>query len=119
MHALPAFLALELAPLSALAQWPTVSARIEALAHAWQGNDTATSHDVATLRAWSRRWTTLHPSLASWYASHAHADERIAAALYHILEGRKAPANVVFAATYAYRDTVGREPAYLLVPHIP
>ena len=119
MHALPAFLALELAPLSALARWPTVAARIDALVAAWQGHDTATSTDIAALRAWSRRWTALHPSLARWYATHAHTDERIAAALYHILDGRKAPANVVFAATYAYRDTVGREPAYLLVPHIP
>ena len=113
-----ALLALELQPLAALAQWPAVAIELSALADALRGNEGIDAAQVFRLRLWSARWQRLHPRLREWYASSAHTDERIGAALYHILSGRRSRIGVVVAAKHAYRETTGRESHLDLVPHI-
>ena len=113
-----ALLALELQPLAVLAQWPTVAIELSALADALRGNEGISPEQVNRLRSWSHRWQRLHPRLREWYATYAHTDERIGAALYHILSGRRARIGVVIAAKHAYLDTTGREPHLDLVPYI-
>jgi hypothetical protein len=114
-----ALLALELQPLAALAQWPTVAVELSALADAFRGGTGATETQIRRLRAWSRRWSALHPSLSTWYATHAHTDSRVGAALFHILDAKRPRIGVRYAATYAYRDTTGRSPGIELIPFIP
>ena len=113
-----ALLALELQPLAALAQWPTVATELSALADALRGNEGISPEQVARLRLWSHRWQRLHPRLREWYASSAHADERTGAALYHILSGRRAHIGVIVAAKHAYHETTGRKSYLDLVPYI-
>ncbi len=113
-----ALLALELQPLAALAQWPTVAIELSALAEALRGNEGIDAAQVVRLRLWSHRWQRLHPRLREWYASSAHTDERIGAALFHILSGRRARIGVVIATKHAYRETTGRESYLDLVPYI-
>ena len=113
-----ALLALGLQPLAALARWTTVAIELSALTDALRGHEGISPEQVARLRLWSHRWQRLHPRLREWYASSAHTDERIGAALYHILSGRRARIGVVIAAKHAYLDTTSREPHLDLVPHI-
>jgi hypothetical protein len=113
-----ALLALELQPLAALARWDTVAVELSALADALRGNEGISPEQVVRLRLWSLRWQRLHPRLREWYASSAHTDERIGAALFHILSGRRARIGVVIAAKHAYIETTGRESHLDLVPHI-
>ncbi len=113
-----ALLALELQPLAALARWATVAIALSALADALRGNDGISPEQVVRLRLWSLRWQRLHPRLREWYASSAHTDERIGAALFHILSGRRARIGVVVAAKHAHHETTGRESHLDLVPHI-
>ena len=114
-----ALLALELQPLAALAQWPSVAIELSALADALRGNEGISPEQVVRLRLWSARWQRLHPRLREWYASSAHTDERIGAAPYHILSGRRARIGVVVAAKHAYRETTGRSPGLDLIPFVP
>lgn len=116
---LPAMLHLELAPLAALAQWPTVAVELAALADAFRGGDGATEAQIHRLRAWSRRWSSLHPGLRTWYATHAHTDSRVGAALYHLLNARRPRIGVRYAVAYAYRETTGRSPGLDLIPFVP
>jgi hypothetical protein len=113
-----ALLALGLQPLAALARWTTVAIELSALADALRGNEGISPEQVARLRLWSLRWQRLHPRLREWYASSAHIDERIGAALFHILSGRRARIGVIVAAKHAYHETTGRDPHIDLVPHI-
>jgi len=113
-----ALLALELQPLAALARWTTVTIELSALADALRGHEGIDAAQVVRLRLWSHRWQRLHPRLREWYASSAHADERIGAALFHILDGRRARIGAAIAAKHAYLDTTGRDPHLDLVPHI-
>ena len=113
-----ALLALELQSLAALARWATVAIELSALADALRGHEGISPEQVNRLRLWSHRWQRLHPRLREWYASSVHADERIGAALFHILSGRRARIGVVIAAKHAYLDTTGRDPHLDLVPHI-
>jgi hypothetical protein len=120
MHStLAAMLHLELAPLATLSAWPTVAIELAALADALRGSDGATEAQIHRLRAWSRRWSTLHPSLRTWYATHAHTDSRVGAALYHLLDARRPRIGVRYAVTYAYRETTGRSPGLDLIPFVP
>ena len=113
-----ALLALELQALAPLSAWPAVAIELSALADALRGHEGIDAAQVVRLRLWSNRWQRLHPRLREWYASSAHTDERIGAALYHILSGRRARIGVIVAAKHAYLDTTGRDPHLDLVPHI-
>ena len=113
-----ALLALGLQPLAALARWPAVAIELSALADALRGHEGISPEQVNRLRSWSLCWQRLHPRLREWYASSAHTDERIGAALYHILSGRRARIGVIVAAKHAHIDTTGRESHIDLVPHI-
>ena len=115
----PAMLYLELAPLAALSEWPTLAVELAALADALRGGEGTTEAQIQHLRAWSRRWRSIHPSLATWYSQHAHTDERIGAALYHVLSAKIPRIGVRYAASYAYRDTTGRSPSLDLIPFVP
>ena len=116
---LPAMLHLELAPLAALSAWPTLAVELAALTTALRGGEGTTEAQIQRLQAWSRRWSSLHPSLRAWYATHAHTDERIGAALYHVLSAKIPRIGVRYAATYAYRDTTGHSPGLDLIPFVP
>ena len=113
-----ALLALELQALAPLSAWPTVAIELSALTDALRGNEGISPEQVVRLRLWSARWQRLHPRLREWYASSAHVDERIGAALFRILSGRRARIGVVVAAKHAYRETTGRESHLDLVPYI-
>lgn len=120
MHpAIPAMLHLELAALAALRQWPTVAIELAALTDALRGGEGAADAQIRRPRAWSRRWSSLHASLRTWYATHAHTDGRIGAALFHVLDAKRLRIGVVYAATYAHRDTTGRSPGIELIPLVP
>ena len=116
---LAAMLHLELAALEPLSAWPTLAVELAALTTALRGGDGVTEAQIHRLQAWSRRWSRIHPSLATWYSQHAHTDERIGAALYHVLSAKIPRIGVRYAATYAYRDTTGRSPGLDLIPFVP
>jgi hypothetical protein len=117
--ALPAMLHLELAPLAPLSAWPTVAVELAALTTALRGGDGVTEAQIQRLQAWSRRWSRIRPSLRAWYATHAATDNRIGAALYHVLNAKRPRIGVAYAASYAYRDTTGHSPGIDLIPFVP
>lgn len=110
---------LELAALEPLSAWPTLAVELSALTTALRGGNGVTEAQIQRLQVWSRRWRSIHPSLRAWYATYAHTDERIGAALYHVLSAKIPRIGVRYAATYAYRDTTGRSPGLELIPFVP
>ncbi len=107
---------LELQPLEDLRSWPTCAQRILALQAALQGSDSVSADEISTLRVWSLRWTRLHPSLRSFYASHAGCDERVGAALWHVLEAKRPSVAVWVAVRAAWMENQGVDPWLELIP---
>jgi len=107
VNPIPAMLLLELQPLRSLSEWPTVGAHLEAILAATRGGEGFTDREILRLRSWSARWSTLHPTLRNFYASHAHTDERVGAALFHVLDARRPNIATRTAIIAAWREYTG------------
>lgn len=118
MNPIPAMLLLELQPLRELCQWPTVGAHLEAIRAATHDGEGLTHHEILRIRTWSARWSTLHPTLRNFYVSHSHTDERVGAALFHIIDARRPNIATRTAIISAWREYTGSSPWLELLPDL-
>lgn len=117
-----AMLAMEVGPLVRdLAGWQFVGVLAEQVHGAAAGHDGITQDEIATLRAWSRRWQSLPARLRLFYACHAPQHEPASVALWHTLRGT--PHEVQGITRGALRELwlawAGADPPWTLTPRVP
>ena len=117
-----AMLAMEVGPMVRdLHGWQFVGTLAEQIHGAAAGHDGITQREIATLRAWSRRWQRLPERLRAFYAAHVAQHESASVALWHTLRG--APHDVQGSTRGAlltlWAEWAGSGPPWTLTPRVP
>lgn len=101
--------------------WQFVGTLAEQIHGAAAGHDGITQREIATLRAWSRRWQRLPERLRAFYAAHVAQHESASVALWHTLRG--APHDVQGSTRGAlltlWAEWAGSDPPWTLTPRVP
>lgn len=78
------------ATLAPIREWPPVGALLEEALQAAGGAGSLSMQEIQRLHTWSRRWEALPSELQHFYSQH-DSDQRVNAALWHLLGGYPKP----------------------------
>jgi hypothetical protein len=87
MGAIYSFLALELASLADLRDWPPVGALAQSVRDAIAGVGGLSAREVDQIRDWSSRWACVRPEIRCFYADMAPESPSVSHCLRRLLDG--------------------------------
>jgi len=109
-----AMLALEIAPLGDLRDWPPVGALAQQVMEAAAGDGGLTGYEVRQARAWAARWQRLSSELRAFYVEHA-TDPLVTHCLRRLLDGGPEPKpGAIGRLVEMWRDLRGYDPPFPL-----
>ena len=108
-------LALEIAPLGDLRDWPPVGALAQTVLEAVAGVGGLSLSEIKQARAWSERWQQLHPDLKAFYVLNAPNDPVVTHCLRRLLDGGPEPKPGSFGhLAELWREQHGYDPPFPL-----